>query len=267
MSDLDKGPHAAGTFCWSELATKDVARAKAFYAEVLGIVGHDVPMPGGAEGAYTMLRLGDGDLGGAHTLSPEEEAAGAHPYWGTYVAVDDVDATAKMAKSLGAAILAEPFEIPGVGRMAVLRDPQGAVFHVWHTGSPHPGKAHFPQDQMGAVCWNELVTDDTDAAAGFYGELFGWAAEKQDMGGVAYTTFNFGEKGVGGLMAKSPEMGDMCSAWVLYFLVPDADATIARAESLGGKAFFPPMTLPEVGRFTWLADDQGCVFGIVEPPK
>ena len=42
---------------------------------------------------------------------------------------------------------------------------------------------------------------------------------------------------------------------------------VAKAEKRGGRALFPPMALPEVGRFTWIADDQGCVFGIVEPPK
>ena len=267
MAELNTGPHAAGTFCWCDLATKDIDKAKGFYADVLGLESKGIPMPGDEPGTYTMWVVAGGELGGARTLAPEEEAAGVHSFWGTYIAVEDVDAIATKTAETGGAAVHPPFDIPGVGRMAVLKDPQGAVFCVWNNSGPHFGKAHFPEDQMGTVCWNELVTDDPKAAAAWYGELLGWSGAESEMGGTQYTIFSIGEMSVGGLMAKSPDMGKMCSAWVLYFLVPDADAAISKAEARGGKAFFPPMAMPGVGRFTWLADDQGGVFGILEPPR
>ena len=265
MADIETGPHPAGTFCWHNLGTTDREAAGIFYAEVLGWSPEEIPMPGEAGSSYTMMHLGAGDIAGSYTLGPEEQAQGIPPHWGQYIAVDDVDAVAKKAAALGATLCAEPFDIPGVGRMAMLSDPTGAAFCLWRRSGPHHGTAHFG-DLPGSGCWHELVTDDTEKAAAFYAELFGWEIEKRTMEGMAYTVFKLGDTQVGGMMAKTEEMGSIPSAWVVYFLVSDAAAAIRKAESLGGRCFFPPVEAPGIGTFTWLADGQGALFGIVQPP-
>jgi predicted enzyme related to lactoylglutathione lyase len=111
-----------GVFSWSELMTPDVEAAKGFYAKLFGWTLEDLPMEGIT---YTLIRSGDREIGGMMATRPE--ASGAPPMRGTYVSVDDVDEVARSALELGAAILVEPRDIPGVGRFCVLRDPQGAV--------------------------------------------------------------------------------------------------------------------------------------------
>jgi predicted enzyme related to lactoylglutathione lyase len=114
-----------GAFSWCELLTPDIEKAKVFYAALLGWEMEDMPMEGGA---YTVLKAGGQMVGGMMKTPPE--AQGVPPYWGTYVTVRDVDATARKAKELGARILVGPRDIPEVGRFAVLQDPQGAVLSV-----------------------------------------------------------------------------------------------------------------------------------------
>lgn len=114
-----------GAFSWSELMTSDPAAAKAFYSKLFGWGTKDMQM---SSGAYTTCQVGDNSVAGI--MKTPTEAAGMPPTWGVYVTVADVDATIRQAESLGGAVVVPPMEVDGVGRMAVLRDPQGATFSV-----------------------------------------------------------------------------------------------------------------------------------------
>lgn len=116
----------AGAVCWNELATRDIEAAKTFYKKVFGWGSHtseEGPMP------YTEWTLGEKHIGGAYTMGKELPAS-APAFWLTYFAVEDADATAKKARELGGKVMAEPQDIPGTGRFAVLTDPQGAAFGI-----------------------------------------------------------------------------------------------------------------------------------------
>jgi len=115
----------AGKFCWNELMTTDVKGAKAFYGELLGWKMQDVNLTGID---YTLLKLGDTEIGGIMALPPQ--AAGTPPVWGAYVTVDDVDATLVRVEKLRGKVLMPPQDIPDVGRFAVIQDPQGAVLSI-----------------------------------------------------------------------------------------------------------------------------------------
>lgn len=114
-----------GAFSWSELMTTDPEAAKKFYAELFGWQMEDYPME---EMTYTVVKVGEEGIGGIMGTPPE--TAGAPPNWGTYITVEDVDATVEKAASLQATVLSPPRDIPDVGRMAIIQDPQGAVFMV-----------------------------------------------------------------------------------------------------------------------------------------
>lgn len=120
-----QGPPEAGRFCWEELLTDDVDRAKAFYGEVIGWRVKEWPM---GDQVYTLFAAGETDVGGAMKMPPEAEA---RPHWLSYVMVDDVDASASRAEELGATVPCAPSDIPQVGRFAVLQDPAGAAFAVY----------------------------------------------------------------------------------------------------------------------------------------
>ena len=111
-----------GAFSWNELMTTDPEAAKAFYSKLFGWTSKDMPMEGMT---YTVVSAGEKDIGGIMAIPPE--AQGMPPRWGPYVTVDNVDATAKSAESLGGKVLVEPRDIPKVGRFCVIQDPQGAV--------------------------------------------------------------------------------------------------------------------------------------------
>lgn len=111
-----------GAFSWSELMTSDLEAAKAFYTQLFGWTLEDMQMEGMT---YTVIKAGEREVGGMMATPPEAE--GTPPMWGTYVTVDDVDSVARTAAQLGAALVVEPRDIPGVGRFCVIRDPQGAL--------------------------------------------------------------------------------------------------------------------------------------------
>lgn len=114
-----------GAFSWSELQTTDVEGAKKFYSALLGWTTEEFPSE---EMPYTVAKVAGTDIGGIMSLPPQ--CAGMSPHWGVYITVDDVDASAKKATELGGEILVPPMDIKDVGRFAVLRDPQGAVFSI-----------------------------------------------------------------------------------------------------------------------------------------
>jgi predicted enzyme related to lactoylglutathione lyase len=123
-----------GTLTWNELATTDVDGAKEFYGSVFGWQTSSMegaPMeyaiwhPGGAEPKQGPDGNGVGGL-----MSNDNMPEGTPPFWGVYFAVEDADATAAKVEELGGTVVNPPFDAPGVGRIAALNDPQGALFMV-----------------------------------------------------------------------------------------------------------------------------------------
>ena len=116
-------PGAEGVFVWDELGTTDAEDAQRFYGEVFGWTTSDM---GPEYGGYRIFNRGETGIAGLMTL-PDDSM---QPHWQPYVAVDDPDATTAKAKELGGSTLAQPMDVPEVGRIAVLRDPQGATFGI-----------------------------------------------------------------------------------------------------------------------------------------
>ncbi|MFI0937862.1 VOC family protein [Streptomyces sp. NPDC021020] len=136
---LDRvGAHA---LCWTELYTTDAARAKEFYGSVLAWDYEEVPLPGDA-GSYVIASRSGGGQEGSHS-GIMQLGAGLLPegtsYWQPYFSVDDVDATVAKAAERHAAVLMPGTDMPGVGRLALLRDPEGAFFALLHPVPPASG--------------------------------------------------------------------------------------------------------------------------------
>lgn len=114
-----------GAFSWSELTTPDPQAAAAFYGSLFGWALDAMPMP---DGEYHVAKLGDTAVAGL--MAPPPGARAAPPHWGVYLTVDNVEQTVARCAELGGKLLVPAMDVPGVGRMAVLQDPQGAVFSV-----------------------------------------------------------------------------------------------------------------------------------------
>ena len=252
--------YAPGLFCWDELRTRSAAAAKRFYTELLGWTAVDQEMPGGM-GTYTILQAEGKDQAGLCELSgPRFQGVPSH--WMSFVAVADADATTRRALALGAEVLREAMDVPGVGRMVYLKDPTGASFELYQAGG-HRGAAKL-EGRPGSFCWHELMTGDTKKATDFYSALFGWKANFMNMGAMDYTTWMQGTEAVGGMMAITREMGPVPPNWLPYIAVGDCDGSVKRARDMGATVIVPPRDVPAVGRFATLMDPSGAAISIIQ---
>jgi predicted enzyme related to lactoylglutathione lyase len=252
--------HAPGTFCWPELYTADAKAAKAFYTALFGWQLKELPIDD--KGAiYTIFTLDGHDVAALNDMMPVGGAQGIPPHWMPYVSTDSADTTAAKTKAGGGTVHKEPFDVMGIGRMAVLQDPTGATFCCWEA------KGHWGVgvlDEPGALTWTELMTSDPAKAGPFYTQLFGWGTQVVPMGPAGdYTVFKRGEANAGGMMKTPPEAGNVPPNWTSYFMVTDPDATVAKAQELGAHVIVPPTDIPGIGRFAMLADPTGAAFAVI----
>jgi predicted enzyme related to lactoylglutathione lyase len=113
--------------------------------------------------------------------------------------------------------------------------------------------------QIGEFCWNELMTPDTKKAQSFYTTLLGWTAKEHDMGGMIYTMFMQGEKGMGGMMQTPKEKADQVPPhWMSYISVEDVEKTLEKAKSLGANVVMPVTPVADFGRFGIIQDPTGA---------
>jgi predicted enzyme related to lactoylglutathione lyase len=251
--------YAPGTFCWVELGTTNGEAAKKFYTELFGWSFVDSPMGPGQ--VYTMLKLDGKDVGALYEMPPEMTAQSIPPYWLSYASTTNADETAAKAKSLGATLMKEPFDVFDVGRMAVIEDPTGAVFAIWQAGTHNgAGLVNVP----GSFCWNELATTDTAKDGEFYSGLFGWGKDVQNLGPMEYTMFINGDRPAGGMFKLTPEMAGIPPHWLVYFAVDDCDAKTNKATELGATVMKPADDIPGIGRFSILRDPQGAPFALIK---
>jgi uncharacterized protein len=115
---------AHGTFGWNELMTNDVTKAKAFYGATLGWTFSDMPMESGA--TYTLAHIGKLTAGGIMDMTGVTPPS-VPPHWFDYVEVDDIDHRVALVEENGGAVLRAPFNIPNVGRIAIIKDATGAA--------------------------------------------------------------------------------------------------------------------------------------------
>lgn len=247
--------HPTGTFCFPELNTRDVEAARRFYCELFGWTAFDVPSAGGS---YSLARMKGHDVAGIH-LSTQ----GA-PRWLHYICVESADGGAARAGQLGGTVRVAPFDVHGVGRMAMVEDPARALFALWEPKGMIGARL---ADEAGAPCWYELITHDLPRATRFYTDLFGWNATERDIPTVGpYTIAKLGEQSVAGLMSIRKEWGEVAPAWNVYFTVEDCERTVRRARDLGGHVITGPNAVPGFGRFAVILDAEGAAFDVVELP-
>ena len=113
-----------GAFSWNELMTNDMEEAKTFYNKMFSWKMHDMEM----DEPYTIATINEEDVAGLMPMPPGEEKR--PPMWGGYITVDNVEVSMKQAIKLGGKVLLEPRDIPTVGHMCILADPQGAMFTI-----------------------------------------------------------------------------------------------------------------------------------------
>ncbi len=256
-------PTIQGHFVWYDVMTTDLPAAEAFYTRVIGWTAQGMGSP---DRPYTVFSVGKVGVGGLMPIPADALAAGMPPCWTGYISVDDVDGFARRVREKGGMVRRGPEDIPGVGRFAVVGDPQGAGFILFRANGTPPD-APLPPDAPGKVGWHELLTDDREAGFAFYADLFGWTkAEAVDLGPMGvYQTFATGGPAVGGMFQRGPGMPG--PAWRYYFNVAGIDAAIARVTAGGGSVAQGPMQVPGGSWIANCLDPQGAAFAMVAPVR
>ena len=253
--------HEIGMFSWADLATSDSEAAGAFYKQILGWTSNDMPTDDQG-GVYSMLLKDGKDAAALYDMGPAMKEQGVPPHWTAYFTVANADETAAKAKGLGATLLQEPMDVFNAGRMAVIRDPEGASFAIWQP-KENIGAEVF--GEPGALVWSELYTNDPNAQASFYNQLFGWTAlDATASAGNPYVLFQQGGGEVAGMIKIPEEWGAVPPNWSVYFGVDDCDGTVEKAVKLGGSLTMPAADIPNIGRFALLSDPQGAHFYILQ---
>ena len=259
------GPNPQGDFIWYELMTPDPEGSKAFYDAVVGWTIGDAEA---AYNGYRMIGADSGFAGGVLPLTEDMQQHGARPTWLGYINVDDVDRALESIESAGGKTLLPGTDIPNVGRIAMVADPQGAPFYIMKP-TPPQGRENEPSDvfspgRAGRCGWNELSTSDPVAARKFYGEQFGWTSDEfMPMGEHGEYRF-FDHQGLR-LGAVAGAMDGQHPHWRYYFRVPSISSAKDTIQAKGGKVLMGPMEVPGGDHILIGVDPQGAEFALVGP--
>jgi uncharacterized protein len=273
---FERDGYPPGVPCFVDTSQPDPEAAARFYGELFGWTFED-RAPAGA-GRYLMAQLDGRDVAG---IGSQPEGSPSEPAWTTYIAVDSADATARRVWNAGGKVLAEPFDVFGAGRMAVVADPAGAAFCVWQAfASPGARVVNAP----GTWNWSDLNTGDPQGSKAFYCAVFGWEADGNSDGGEHALLRLPGYGDV--LERRDPDLRRRQAAagvpagfadavaglaplngsgvpphWSVTFAVDDPDAIAAKTTELGGTVVVAPHDIPPV-RVAVLRDPQGAIFAV-----
>ena len=260
-----------GGFIWYELMTTDPAGAKRFYDQVVS--GWSIATDSVAPGIdYRMINRSDGKMaGGVLTLTDDMQRDGAHPIWVGYIHTAEVDAAVEAIKADGGSVMMEPWDQPGVGRLAMVTGPEGAPFYLMDpippADDPNAKSDVFSVNDAEHVRWNELYSSDPARSVDFYKRHFGWSQEgDMDMGQMGkYQFIQHDGVGIGAIMKAPPNVPN--SIWNHYIGVVDIDRAAEAVSAGGGQVANGPMEIPG-GEYALNAmDPQGASFGLVGPRK
>jgi len=257
-------PNSQTPFFWYELMTTDLDAAKAFYTAVVGWKAEPFDKAPGMP-RYIVVNSSVRGVGGLMTMPEDAAKMGMPPAWIGYIYSRDVDASTEAVKKAGGAVHRAPDDIPGVGRFAVVADPQGASFMFLKPNQPD--QPPMPATTLGHVGWHELYTSDWKTSFDFYSSQFGWISAGQfDMGEMGiYQTFSAGPESGGGIMNKPPQIP--VPFWQFYFNVDAIDAAAKRVTDNGGKVNMGPMDVPSGQWIIQCQDPQGAHFALIAPAR
>ena len=245
-----------GKFVWYDLFTHDLSSASRFYEELFGWSFFDTEPKSKGKRVKTITRDGVPIANAIH-INPKKENVN-ESRWLSYMSVEDVDRASMFVKQNKGSIYIQPKNLPNRGRVAVVKDPYGALFAlVGSSDGDPPDQGAVQNHWMGSELW----TTNLEAAISFYKLLVGYELQLVDVGSDSkyHMLVKDGQLRAG--IMKIP-WDDVKPAWLPYIAVKDAMAVAEKAKMLGGKLIVEPDENIREGRVAIIEDPSGAVFAI-----
>ena len=242
-----------GKFVWRDLMTDDPARVKPFYAALFGWEYVERTAQGRP---YTLVKSGGQFIGGiakAERRVPDQ----ANSQWLSFLSVADVDQAAQLTRAAGGSILLPAFDLPKVGRAAIVLDPQGAPLGLIRASFGDP--ADTPRPELNHFLWTEELVPDPRAAASFYAGLAGFEVVTEIDGERPFLLLRKGRDRAA--IMRLPIDG-MTPRWLVSVMVADPAASAQRARQLGGKVIVAPHPDVRNGTIALIADPSGALIAL-----
>jgi hypothetical protein len=255
-----------GKIIWHDLLTDKPAESQRFYEELFGWKFERIGPNFGAIASanYTLIRHNGQLIGGMideARLDTTEEIS----QWIALMSTADIDAAVAKLEQAGGQVFTPPTDLADRGRIAVVADPQGAVFALLETRDGDPADA---EPKINAFLWNEVWSDDVDAATAFYSELAGLdSGERAVSGDRPYRYLADDGTPRFGVLPKPVE--DLTPLWATYIRVDDPAAIVARVEALGGRVLLDTQDRALGGKVALIAGPSGAGIALQtwEPPE
>jgi len=245
-----------GQVVWHDLFTPDIEESKRFYGELFGfeyLVEHatDFTWHDGA-GDFTLMQANGEAAHSGMVSTPERKRS----YWLAYIAVADVDKTAKKAGDVGMSVLRDPFDVPGVGRSCILEDAHGARI------CPFVASHHYPPPK-GVFVWEELMAPELNAVTSIYCNVFDWKTEDDGEASDAHANVFCAVNGdaVAGAL-KVEKTRSYPAGWHPFLAVENLDIACKKAATLGATMLADPIQLDARRSRQLCTDPLGAVFGL-----
>jgi uncharacterized protein len=247
-----------GKFVWRDLHTDDPAAVKSFYA---GLFGWEFVQGTAMGRPYAIVTSGGQPIAGivkAERKLPQQP----NSQWLSYLSVPDVDRAAERTRTAGGSVLLAPFDLPKIGRGAIVIDPQGAPLGLLRASFGDP--ADTPEPVVNHFLWTEELARDPVAAAKFYADLVGFEVLNQDQGGKTFRVLKLGRERAG--IMRMP-FAAMEPTWLVSVRVADPSASALRAQRLGGRVLLAPRADVRNGSVALIADPTGAVLALQRWPS
>ena len=258
ITPIPTGTYHVGKFVWFDLLTNDVPGTKRFYGEIFNweFVGES-----SGDSNYATIKKDGIPIGSVIYLKRIDKKV-IESRWLSYLSVPDVDQAVKNIRDGGGVVLKEPWDFPDRGRVAVVRDPQGAMLALIRAKDGDPAEGDLA---IGKWMWNELWTNDVDASITFYKTLAGLKHEAIDLSmGEKYTQLKQAGRTRAGVVPIPWE--DVNPNWLPYVAVSDISATIALAKTLGGTVVIEPDDTISDDSVAVIIDPSGAALAIQNLP-
>ena len=247
-----------GKFIWHDLITHDVSAVKLFYAGVFGWKFEDLP----GTDRYTVIRHKGRRIGGI-VYSDRKIDGKPVSQWVALMSVPSVDQAVTRIRQAGGRVYGGPRDIDDRGRLAIVGDPEGAVFGVARTTGGDPPDR---DPEIGDWLWNELWSDDREAAKQLYSTLVGYELDTHEtVAGKPYNVFKRDGAPRAGLL-PNPFPEEVSPLWLPYVRVAHPSAVVAKVEGLGGQVLLKPDPKHRGGTVAISADPTGAEVAVQKWP-